>query len=129
LIAALVDVSAIADPTAVQRALRRREDRRRAERRAVHNPRVDWLQHRNASLRGHARREHEHHSHRRDRRLCEKTRQFELKAEYPLAGDTWHQRTVIEPMSANAMTASSYLSFGIVPEWTGVEIKYTRSEN
>ena len=57
----------------------------------------------------------------------EKTQQFELKADYPLAGDTWHQRTVIHPMSADAMTASSYLSFGKVPEWIGVEIKYTRS--
>ena len=27
----------------------------------------------------------------------EKTNQFELKADYPLAGDTWHQRTVIQP--------------------------------
>ena len=56
----------------------------------------------------------------------EKTRQFELKAEYPLAGDTWHQRTVIQPVSADAMTATSYLSFGNVPEWKAVEIKYTR---
>ena len=56
----------------------------------------------------------------------EKTRQFELKADYPLAGDTWHQRTVIQPMSADAMIATSYLSFGKVPEWKGVEIKYTR---
>src|SRR5215813_5479463 len=51
---------------------------------------------------------------------------FELKADYPLAGDTWHQRTVIEPTSADAMMATSYLSFGAVPEWKGVEIKYTR---
>ena len=56
----------------------------------------------------------------------EKTSQFELKADYPLAGDTWHQRTVIQPMSADAMMATSYLSFGTVPEWKGVEIKYTR---
>lgn len=56
----------------------------------------------------------------------EKTKQFELKADYPLAGDTWHQRTVIQPMSADAMIADSYLSFGKVPEWKGVEIKYTR---
>ncbi len=27
----------------------------------------------------------------------EKTQQFELKADYVLAGDTWHQRTVIQP--------------------------------
>jgi hypothetical protein len=56
----------------------------------------------------------------------EKTKQFELKADYPLAGDTWHQRTVIQPISADAMIAASYLSFGKVPEWKGVEIKYTR---
>ena len=56
----------------------------------------------------------------------DKTKQFELKADYPLAGDTWHQRTVIQQTSANAMIASSYLSFGSVPEWKAVEIKYTR---
>ena len=56
----------------------------------------------------------------------EKTRQFELKADYPLAGETWHQRTVIQMTSADAMTATSYLSFGAVPEWKGVEINYTR---
>ncbi|HEX9365145.1 MAG TPA: DUF1579 family protein [Vicinamibacterales bacterium] len=56
----------------------------------------------------------------------EATRQFELKADYPLAGETWHQRTVIQPVSADAMVATSYLSFGTVPEWKGVEIKYTR---
>ena len=56
----------------------------------------------------------------------EKTRQFELKADYPLAGDTWHQRTVIQPVSADAMVAASYLSFGQVPEWKAVEIRYTR---
>jgi hypothetical protein len=36
-----------------------------------------------------------------------------------------HQRTIIQPMSADAMIATSYLSFGNVPEWKGVEIKYT----
>jgi hypothetical protein len=56
----------------------------------------------------------------------EKTGQFELKADFPLAGDTWHQRTVIQQQSADAMTAASYLSFGAVPEWKAVEIKYTR---
>jgi len=56
----------------------------------------------------------------------EKTKQFELKADYPLAGDTWHQRTVIQPTSADAMIATSYLSFGTVPEWKAVEIKYAR---
>ena len=45
----------------------------------------------------------------------EKTNQFELKAEYSVGGDTWHQRTVIRPASADAMTATSYLSFGTVP--------------
>src|SRR6516162_3805074 len=52
----------------------------------------------------------------------EKTKQFELKADYPLAGDTWHQRTVIEQTSADAMIARSFLSFGKVPEWMAVEI-------
>jgi hypothetical protein len=56
----------------------------------------------------------------------EQTRQFELKAEYSLAGDTWHQRTVIQQSSPDAMTAESYLSFGKVPEWRAVEIKYAR---
>jgi hypothetical protein len=58
----------------------------------------------------------------------EKTKQFELKAEYPFAGDTWHQRTVIQPLSADNMIVASYLSFGKVPEWKGVEIKYTRKK-
>src|SRR5262249_59450726 len=56
----------------------------------------------------------------------EMTKQFELKADYPLAGETWHQRTVIHPTSTDTMTAISYLSFGSVPEWKGVEIQYTR---
>jgi len=56
----------------------------------------------------------------------EKTGQFELKADYPFAGETWHQRTVIQATSADAMVAASYLSFGQVAEWKGVEIKYTR---
>ena len=47
----------------------------------------------------------------------EKTKQFDLKAEYPMARDTWHPRTVIELTSADAMIATSYLSFGSVPEW------------
>jgi hypothetical protein len=58
----------------------------------------------------------------------EKTKRFELKADYPLAGDIWHQRTVIEQTSADAMVATSYLSFGKVPEWKAVEIKYSRRE-
>jgi hypothetical protein len=52
--------------------------------------------------------------------------QFELKADYPFAGDIWHQRTVIHPTSADTMIATSYLSFGNVPEWKGVEITYRR---
>jgi hypothetical protein len=56
----------------------------------------------------------------------DKTKQFELKADYPLGGETWHQRTVISQPSADTMIATSYLSFGAVPEWKGVEIKYTR---
>jgi hypothetical protein len=56
----------------------------------------------------------------------EAAKQFELKAEYAVAGDVWRQRTVIQPISADTMVAASYLSFGAVPEWKGVEIKYTR---
>lgn len=56
----------------------------------------------------------------------EKAGQFELKAEYPFAGATWRQRTVIQPTSADAMMATSYLSFGSVPEWKAIEIKYAR---
>ena len=56
----------------------------------------------------------------------EKSKQFEFKADYALAGETWHQRTVIQSTSDDAMLATSYLSFGKVPEWKGVEIKYTR---
>ena len=53
-------------------------------------------------------------------------KEFELKADYALAGQTWHQRTVIQPVSETSMIATSYLSFGTVPEWKAVEIKYTR---
>ncbi len=56
----------------------------------------------------------------------EQTRQFELKADYTMAGDTWHQRTTIDLVSADSMVAASYLSFGNVPEWKGVEVRYTR---
>jgi hypothetical protein len=56
----------------------------------------------------------------------EQAKQFELKADYSLAGDTWHQRTVIQQPSPDAMTAMSYLSFGAVPEWKAVEITYSR---
>jgi hypothetical protein len=54
------------------------------------------------------------------------TKQFELQADYAVGGDTWHQRTVIQMTSQDAMIATSYLRFGSVPEWKGVEIKYTR---
>src|SRR5690349_11420307 len=33
----------------------------------------------------------------------ETKKQFELEADYPLAGETWHQRTVIQHTSADAM--------------------------
>jgi hypothetical protein len=36
------------------------------------------------------------------------------------------RRTVIQAASADAMVATSYLSFGNVPEWKAVEIKYAR---
>ena len=51
---------------------------------------------------------------------------FELKGSYVMMGQTWSQRTVIEPTSANTMVVASYLSFGKVPEWKAVEIRYTR---
>jgi hypothetical protein len=57
----------------------------------------------------------------------EQARRLELKGSYKLAGDTWTQRTVIQPMSADSMVAASYLSFGTVPEWKAVEIKYKRT--
>ena len=56
----------------------------------------------------------------------ESTKQLVLKADYLLAGETWHQRTVIQQTAPDAMNAASYLSFGAVPEWKAVEIKYTR---
>jgi len=55
----------------------------------------------------------------------EQAKQFELKADYAMDGQTWHQRTVIQPTS-DAMRAASYLSVGSGPEWKGVEISYTR---
>jgi hypothetical protein len=58
----------------------------------------------------------------------EQAKQFELKADYALAGDTWHQRTMIQQTSADSMIARSFLSFGKVPEWKAVEIKYTRKK-
>ena len=61
----------------------------------------------------------------RPARYDEKAGQFELKADYAVGGDTWHQRTVIQPTS-DAMIAASYLSFGKVPEWKAVEIRYKR---
>ncbi len=56
----------------------------------------------------------------------EKARQFELRGSYKLGGDTWTQRTVIQPTSADSMVVASYLSFGTVPEWKAVEIRYKR---
>jgi len=56
-----------------------------------------------------------------------KENRFELRGDYVLSGETWHQRTVIEQKSADSMTATTYLSFGTVPEWKSVEIKYTRT--
>jgi hypothetical protein len=51
---------------------------------------------------------------------------FDLKGSYKLAGDTWTQRTVIQPMAGDSMVVASYLSFGNVPEWKAVEIRYKR---
>lgn len=52
--------------------------------------------------------------------------QFELKGSYTLGADTWTQRTVIQPSPADTMIVSSYLSFGKVPEWKAVEIRYKK---
>lgn len=56
----------------------------------------------------------------------ETARQLELTGDYRLAGETWHQRTVVKMMAADAMIATSYLAFGNVPEWKAVEIRYAR---
>ena len=56
----------------------------------------------------------------------DKNRQFELKADYPLAGETWHQRTVIQPVSNDTMVATSYLSFGQVPNGKARKSRITR---
>ena len=50
---------------------------------------------------------------------------FDLRGSYKLAGDTWTQRTVIQP-GADTMVVASYLSFGKVPEWKAVEIRYKK---
>jgi hypothetical protein len=55
-------------------------------------------------------------------------RRFELKGSYVMAGQTWTERTVIEPTSPNTMVAASYLAFGKVPEWKAVEIRYTHRD-
>jgi hypothetical protein len=56
----------------------------------------------------------------------EGARRFELKGSYVMGTDTWTQRTVIEPTSTTTMAVASYLSFGKVPEWKAVEIRYSR---
>jgi hypothetical protein len=56
----------------------------------------------------------------------EQARHFELKGSYKLAGDTWSQRTVIQPVTGDSMVVVSYLSFAKVPEWKAVEIRYKR---
>ena len=58
----------------------------------------------------------------------DKAAQFELKGDYVIGKDTWHQRTVIQLSPADVMVATSYVSFGTVPEWKAVEIKYTRKQ-
>jgi hypothetical protein len=57
----------------------------------------------------------------------EQTRRFELKGSYKLAGDTWTQRTVIQPTAVDSMVVASYLSFAKIPEWKAVEIRYKRT--
>ena len=66
---------------------------------AVHDDRVDRIQYRDEAVRGDAHRQHQHDRIAETGSFDEETRQFELKADYPLAGDTWHQRTVIQQMS------------------------------
>jgi hypothetical protein len=56
----------------------------------------------------------------------DQAKQLDLKGGYSLAGETWTQHTVIKQTSADAMIATSYLSFGQVPEFKAVEIRYTR---
>lgn len=56
----------------------------------------------------------------------EQTHRFELKGSYKLAGDTWTQRTVIQPAARDSMVVASYLSFGKIPEWKALEIRYKR---
>lgn len=56
----------------------------------------------------------------------ETAKRFELRAEYSFDGGTWRQRTVVTLESKGPKTAVSYLSFGDVPEWKGVEIRYGR---
>jgi len=56
----------------------------------------------------------------------EQAAHFELKGSYKLGADTWTQRTVIQPSAADTMVVSSYLSFGSVPEWKAVEIRYKK---
>ena len=51
---------------------------------------------------------------------------LELKAEYPFAGDTWRQRTVVRTTADGLPEVDSFLSFGTTPEWKGVEIRYRK---
>ncbi len=56
----------------------------------------------------------------------EKSGSLILRAEYPFAGDTWTQRTVIRQPGKDALEVDVYLGFGKVPEWKGVELRYQR---
>ena len=56
----------------------------------------------------------------------EQAGRFELKGSYKLAGETWTQRTVIQPSAGDTMVVASYLSFGKVPEWKALEIRYKK---
>ena len=57
----------------------------------------------------------------------DQTKRFELKGSYQLAGDTWTQRTVIQPIAGDSMVVASYLSFAKIPEWKALEIRYKRT--
>src|SRR4051794_15438000 len=50
----------------------------------------------------------------------EQDRCLELKATYAMAGDTWTQRTVIQPWWADAVVAARYIRSGKGREWEAV---------
>ncbi len=55
----------------------------------------------------------------------EKTSTITFVGEYLLAGESWHERDVIR-IDPDSIHVDSFLSFGKVPEWKGVELSYKR---